>query len=55
MDLIRLTGSKSLAYFIGGMVTRPPAFKPVVKPALQPAATTYTFKSGDTLSAIAAQ
>ncbi len=51
LDLNRLTGSKSLAYFIGGMAIKPPAAKQESKPA----ATTHTVKSGDTLSAIAAK
>lgn len=56
LDINRLTGSKSLSYFTGGMVTKPPAVKPAAKPASKPAASTggvHTVKKGDTLSAIA--
>ncbi|GIN96132.1 hypothetical protein J6TS1_20020 [Siminovitchia terrae] len=47
VDLNRLTGSKSLAYFIGGKETKPSAANK------KPASNTHTVKAGDTLSAIA--
>ncbi|PWA06994.1 glycoside hydrolase [Pueribacillus theae] len=56
LDLNRLTGSKPLSYFTDGMVTKTPAAKPAAKPASKSATGgTYTVKSGDTLSAIAAR
>ncbi len=57
VDLNRLTGSKSLAYFTGIPIKSPvpkPAAKPVSKPAGNKGVS-YTVKSGDTLSAIAAK
>ncbi|WP_376785284.1 glycoside hydrolase family 25 protein [Siminovitchia terrae] len=53
VNLNRLTGSKSLAYFIGTPV-KTPAPNPVVKPVSN-TGDSYTVKSGDTLSAIAAR
>ena len=56
VDLNRLTGSKSLSYFIGGMETKQPAAKPSAKPAPKPVANTsgsHTVKSGEVLSKIA--
>ncbi|RST59722.1 LysM peptidoglycan-binding domain-containing protein [Siminovitchia terrae] len=47
VDLNRLTGSKSLSYFVGGMATAPPAANQ------KPVANAHIVKAGDTLSAIA--
>ena len=55
MDLNKLTGSKSLDFFLGGQAVIQQSSNPVKKPVInrKSVTDTYTVKAGDTLSAIA--